>query len=181
MMISRIAAGALCAATLFGAAGAADAATYTFVLTQDTGTRIPDNTTFSFSTPFPGNVGCCGFAQVYPTTGPVLGTPWVDFYPSGDQLIIGEGQADGAYVVSGSTFYALTLTPSSFSLSFPQFPNNVGVQTYSVEDWTGGTDNGSYTLTLTAVPEASTWAMLLVGFAGLGFAGYRRAKPVAAL
>ena len=26
-----------------------------------------------------------------------------------------------------------------------------------------------------AVPEASTWAMMLVGFAGQGFAGYRRA------
>jgi hypothetical protein len=28
-----------------------------------------------------------------------------------------------------------------------------------------------------AVPEASTWAMMLAGFAGLGFAGYRRARP----
>ena len=27
-----------------------------------------------------------------------------------------------------------------------------------------------------AVPETSTWAMMLIGFAGLGFAGYRRAK-----
>jgi hypothetical protein len=27
-----------------------------------------------------------------------------------------------------------------------------------------------------AVPEPSTWAMMLVGFAGLGFAGYRRAR-----
>jgi len=27
-----------------------------------------------------------------------------------------------------------------------------------------------------AVPEASTWAMMLLGFAGLGFAGYRRAR-----
>jgi hypothetical protein len=27
-----------------------------------------------------------------------------------------------------------------------------------------------------AVPEPSTWAMLLLGFAGLGFAGYRRAR-----
>ena len=29
------------------------------------------------------------------------------------------------------------------------------------------------TFTLTAVPEASAWAMMLVGFAGLGLAGYR--------
>jgi PEP-CTERM motif len=38
------------------------------------------------------------------------------------------------------------------------------------------------TLTLTAVPEPSTWAMMLVGFVGLGFAGYgasRRAAVVA--
>jgi hypothetical protein len=27
-----------------------------------------------------------------------------------------------------------------------------------------------------AVPESSTWAMMLVGFAGLGYAGYRRAR-----
>jgi hypothetical protein len=31
----------------------------------------------------------------------------------------------------------------------------------------------------TSVPEPSTWAMLLIGFAGLGFAGYRRARPLA--
>jgi hypothetical protein len=27
-----------------------------------------------------------------------------------------------------------------------------------------------------AVPETSTWAMMLIGFAGLGYAGYRRGK-----
>ena len=27
-----------------------------------------------------------------------------------------------------------------------------------------------------AVPEPSTWAMMLLGFAGLGFASYRHAK-----
>ena len=27
-----------------------------------------------------------------------------------------------------------------------------------------------------AIPEPSTWAMLLVGFAGVGFAGYRRSQ-----
>jgi hypothetical protein len=34
---------------------------------------------------------------------------------------------------------------------------------------------------VTAVPEPSTWAMLLLGFAGLGYAGYRRTRdPLAA-
>jgi hypothetical protein len=32
-----------------------------------------------------------------------------------------------------------------------------------------------------AIPEPSTWAMMLLGFAGLGFAGYRARKPTAAL
>jgi hypothetical protein len=30
-------------------------------------------------------------------------------------------------------------------------------------------------------PEASTWAMMSLGFAGLGFAGYRKARAVKAL
>jgi CHRD domain/PEP-CTERM motif len=33
---------------------------------------------------------------------------------------------------------------------------------------------------LAAVPEPSTWAMLILGFAGLGFIGYRRRNSVAA-
>ena len=31
-------------------------------------------------------------------------------------------------------------------------------------------------LTVFAVPEPSAWAMMLLGFAGLGYAGYRRAR-----
>ena len=30
-----------------------------------------------------------------------------------------------------------------------------------------------------AVPEPSTWALMLLGFAGLGFAGYRRSRGAA--
>ncbi len=30
------------------------------------------------------------------------------------------------------------------------------------------------------VPEPSTWAMMLLGFAGLGFVGYRRRRTLAA-
>jgi hypothetical protein len=31
----------------------------------------------------------------------------------------------------------------------------------------------------TAIPEPSTWALMLIGFGGLGFATYRRSHPFA--
>ena len=34
----------------------------------------------------------------------------------------------------------------------------------------------SGTLTVTAVPEPSTWAMMLIGLLGLGYAGHRRSR-----
>jgi PEP-CTERM motif len=37
----------------------------------------------------------------------------------------------------------------------------------------------SGTLTIAAVPEPSTWAMLLIGFAGIGFMAYRRKNKAA--
>jgi PEP-CTERM motif len=40
---------------------------------------------------------------------------------------------------------------------------------------------GDVNLIAEAVPEPSTWAMMTIGFAGLGFAGYRMRKQTAAL
>lgn len=37
------------------------------------------------------------------------------------------------------------------------------------------------TLTITAVPELSTWAMMLLGFAAVGFAAYSRTSAQAVL
>jgi hypothetical protein len=44
---------------------------------------------------------------------------------------------------------------------------------------TFGANNGGILLdavSVSAVPEASTWIMMLIGFAGIGFAAYRRAR-----
>jgi len=42
--------------------------------------------------------------------------------------------------------------------------------------WTGAYTPPSY---VGAVPEPSTWAMMALGFAGLGFMAYRRRKQLA--
>jgi hypothetical protein len=46
-----------------------------------------------------------------------------------------------------------------------------------------GVNSGNGFVTIDAVspgvPEASTWAMMLAGFAGLGYAGWRKARQAA--
>ena len=51
-------------------------------------------------------------------------------------------------------------SPGNYSLW-----ESVGIYNYPIEE--------SGNLSMTAVPEPSTWAMMLLGFAGLGIAGYR--------
>ncbi len=41
-------------------------------------------------------------------------------------------------------------------------------------------NSGAQTLSVSAVPEPSTWAMMILGFAGLGFLTYRRNNQAAA-
>ena len=36
--------------------------------------------------------------------------------------------------------------------------------------------DATFTAATNAIPEPSSWAMMLIGFAGLGYAGYRRAR-----
>jgi hypothetical protein len=43
----------------------------------------------------------------------------------------------------------------------------------------GGLNVAFTSVTITSVPEVSTWAMMLAGFAAIGFVGYRRNKAAA--
>jgi hypothetical protein len=56
---------------------------------------------------------------------------------------------------SGATFASLGVKPGRYEWS-----------------WGSGA-NQNFTLVIGTVPESSTWAMMLLGFAGLGLAGYR--------
>jgi hypothetical protein len=85
------------------------------------------------------------------------------------------------YVDSGVHISGVTLTtnlPGLTSADVGFSPNAVWYNAQGL-DFT----NASYfvTLTITTVPELSTWAMLALGFAGLGFAGYRTSRRSASV
>jgi hypothetical protein len=104
--------------------------------------------------------------NVFSSTGAPLGT----FTGSGSQLVQVNGGIGGSGIVFGldapqaATLNNLLLTPGTevFTVS-ATFANAEGAPDVI--------QAGRITA---AVPEASTWAMMLLGFAGLGFMGYRR-------
>lgn len=85
-----------------------------------------------------------------------------------------------AYVGNGLPFESLTPTPTFDSVSAyvdPYFsidPSNADAGAYSILVSPG--IGNSPSPGVLGSPEPSTWAMMLLGFAGLSFAGYRRAK-----
>lgn len=100
-----------------------------------------------------GNVGPYSGVQ-FPLVGvfggPTLTTPWSIF-------VI--GSADTVVAPAGATELYLGL-PDALGFNNPPGYYN---------DNTGG-----FTVEVTAVPEPSTWLMMIMGFLGLGLVGYRR-------
>jgi PEP-CTERM motif len=119
------------------------------------------------------NVGGTGFGEFFGTSGGFVSTVdqivFVDLSGTVSALDVnayeGASPLEISYSWSAGTNYSVT--PSD---------------TLSAGGFTQGSANFSvvYTYTPTApVPEPSTWAMMLVGFAGLGFLGWRGSrKPV---
>jgi hypothetical protein len=95
---------------------------------------------------------------------------------------------------AGLLFQGTTDT-NFFANIFAPTGNTLGVGTFDA--WFAAVDGGGYLvgslsfpgacndcvadglLTIAAVPEPSTWAMMILGFAGIGFAAYRRKSKLA--
>jgi hypothetical protein len=78
-----------------------------------------------------------------------------------DGLLLVTAQNPGGYWNLWGT------SPGNYSLW-----ESVGSYNYPIQE--------SGSLRVTSAPEPSTWAMMLIGFAGLGFAGYRASRTRAA-
>ena len=103
--------------------------------------------------------------------------------------VVGLNSGDGDFEVF---FVAPGLTSQTFSAVFdytsgafqPSFGYAVGYSeqfkvgrlTFTVPQFGAGSGEGGVTFAAAAVPEASTWVMMLLGFAAVGFAMFRRGE-----
>jgi PEP-CTERM motif len=123
-----------------------------------------------------------------PDTPPMAGDPGVPFCSDG--VSTGSSCADSHqtfdFVFTNEDITKVAVDPSSSADFLPAtFGSHMGLTLVSANEFTVDVtgDNPAYLDTLvidvttngmTTVPEPSTWVLMLLGFAGLGFAGWRR-------
>ena len=94
--------------------------------------------------------------------------PRIDFFSSDENGGLELALMNDTIESEGAQIFTGTVDAPIFS------PGRYEIQTEGSEDF-------SFVVVTAAVPEASTWAMMLIGFAGLGYAGYRSSRKSAAL
>jgi PEP-CTERM motif len=93
-----------------------------------------------------------------------------------------DGLFTGPVVLASHTF-----PPSDVTASFDENTAFLGLGPFSVTEefaitiGPGATGSEQSTILLTGVPEPSTWAMMLLGFAGLGFAAFRSRRSASSI
>jgi hypothetical protein len=137
---------------------------------------------YEFVTTYLGTPIGAGGTQIQSESNP--SNPNFFFYsflaPSVDMTVYLTGTPVGSYTIPlvtngafdgpGFNFFTPSDTCSGLT-TLPCSQNNVGLTPGS--SYSGAAE---ITLTTTIVPEPSTWAMMLLGFAGLGFVGYRASR-----
>jgi hypothetical protein len=125
-----------------------------------------------------------------------LGLPPVQqqgpFVPVHDMQVSGflfDDPAVDATIINRGAFTDYSLESSSFPFTGIGPPGVLGMVSYNYFNYDGGLNPfsqasftgevGKLTVSVTdAVPEPSTWAMMILGFAGVGFMAYRqKSKP----
>jgi hypothetical protein len=124
---------------------------------------------------YTGPIG--GVEFLFPTVAVNDGVSYYDFYKSGGSYAFG-----GTYGFSLAPATTAPTTISDVDIAPGQVIfNYINPTTQIGETWTAG-ESAVYSFTLVNyVPEPGTWALMLVGFAGIGFALRRRALRSAAL
>ena len=87
------------------------------------------------------------------------------------------GSANGHVYDDGRPFGGLFVSSSTGLPSFDATPDEFDVALDSATEDIGSSLN--FVQVKGAIPEPSTWAMMLLGFAGFGYVGYRKAKQAA--
>ena len=86
-----------------------------------------------------------------------------------NRSLFGDATNGNGYQNSENLNFSFLATPLGFNPST--------LDSYDITLTVFGADNtqlASVTIDVAAVPEASTWAMMILGFLGVGFLGYRR-------
>jgi hypothetical protein len=77
-----------------------------------------------------------------------------------------------------TTYDPMGATPPGLKAAMEAWAQSTGGEFHYLKDWSANTPPITNSLVAmggpAAAPEPSTWAMMLLGFAGLGFVGYRR-------
>lgn len=131
--------------------------------------------------------------------------PILAVFNAANGALVGQDDDGGSNVPAGDTgshfdtFLQIPLDPGNYIVTVMQYPNFANGSNISdgfgqnktdyvdvdgsVRDshWAFDILNVDSAVVVTAVPEPSTWAMMMLGFAGVGFITYRRRNQSSAL
>jgi CHRD domain/PEP-CTERM motif len=152
------------------------------IVTIDTAANTMDvNVTFSGLTSgtTASHIHCCTPTPGTGTAGVATITPTFTGFPTG----VTSGSYNNTFDLTLASSYNPAFVTATGSVSNAEAALLAGLDagdTYlniHTTNFPGGEIRGF----LQAVPEPSTWAMMILGFAGIGFMGYRRRKSTVAL